>query len=156
MPSDYRVTSGVGKFSNTSQIAVAFRSSAPRFLRAERLPEYLRADRLELTVGTFSTSGRNRAFVSLGPVWRLPLNSSRYFAEFGFSPTLLDGSTFDGRELGGNFHFTSSVAAGVNFGTFNQYSLALRAQHTSNGGLNSTNPGLDTIGLNFSIDFDRR
>lgn len=147
IPVDYRVASGVGKFSNTSQFAVAFRT---------RAPEFLRSDRLELAVGTFSTSGRNRAFVSLGPVWRLPINSHRYFGEFGFSPTLLDGSTFDGRELGGNFHFTSSITLGMRFGVQNQYALALRAQHTSNGGLNSTNPGLDTVGINFSANFDRR
>ena len=32
-------------------------------------------------------------------------------------------------------------------------SIALRIQHTSNGGLNSANPGLDMIGFNFVFTF---
>ena len=44
----------------------------------------------------------------LGPVWRLPINSRSLFAELGISPTLLSGSSFNGRNMGGNFHLRTS------------------------------------------------
>ena len=90
--------------------------------------------------------------MSLGPVWRLPINNRLPYVELGFSPTLLTGSSLNGRDLGGNFHFTSSISIGATFGTRQNISLALRVQHMSNGGLSSTNPGLDTIGLNFAFN----
>ena len=144
-PSDYRFAAAGDKFEDTWQFAVAY-----------RLPPRLRADRLELAVGTFATSDEFRPFVSFGPVWRWPFRNDSMFVEFGISPTLLSGSTFNGRDLGGNFHFTSAAAIGKTFGARDAVSVSLRIQHTSNGSLRSTNPGLDMIGLNFAIDFSRR
>ncbi len=142
-PTDYRVVSAGDKFADTTQFAVAVRMRPPRRLRARYL---------ELAIGTISTSQETRPFVSLGPVWRLPIRSRSLFVELGFSPTLIAGSSFNGRDLGGNFHFTSSASIGATFGARKNISLALRVQHTSNGGLSSTNPGLDTIGLNFAFN----
>ena len=147
MPTDYRVTAANDKFTDTWQMAVAFRMRPPRRLRARRL---------ELAMGTLSTSQENRLFVSFGPVWRLPINSRSLFVELGISPTLISGSTFNGRDMGGNFHFTSSAAVGATFGARDSVALSLRIQHMSNGSLSSTNPGMDMIGLNFAIDFSRR
>ena len=143
-PSTYRVQQAIGKFSDTSGAAVAFQLRAPRALRAHHL---------EVAVGTLVSSDQSAALVSVGPVWRFPIGVSRTFIDFGFSPTLLSESRFDERELGGSFHFTSSLSIGASFGRLDQYALSLRAQHTSNGGLNSDNPGLDMVGLNFQIDF---
>ncbi len=98
----------------------------------------------------------NRPFVSLGPVWQFPVNNGPLFFELGISPTLLGGSTFNGRDLGDNFHFTSSAAVGKTFGARDAFSLSLRAQHTSNGNIKSTNPGMDMIGINFAFDFSKR
>ncbi len=140
---DYRVATASKKFEDTSQFAVAFRMRPPRRLRARHI---------ELAVGAISTSQETRPFVSIGPVWRLPINNRRLFVELGFSPTLITGSSLSGRDLGGNFHFTSSASIGATFGTRQNISLALRVQHTSNGGLSSTNPGLDMIGLNFAFN----
>ena len=142
-PTDYRVVAASKKFEDTSQFAVAFRMRPPRRLRARHL---------ELAIGAISTSQETRAFVSFGPVWRLPINNRLLFVELGFSPTLIAGSSFNGRDLGGNFHFTSSASVGATFGARENVSLALRVQHTSNGGLSSTNPGLDMIGLNFAFN----
>ena len=150
VPSDYRVAAAGDKFADTWQFAVAFRMRPPRRLRG------FRAKHFELAVGTISTSRESNPFVSLGPVWRLPINNSSLFLELGISPTLLGGSTFNGRDMGGNFHFTSSAAVGRTFGARDAISLWLRIQHTSNGSLSSTNPGMDMIGLNFAIDFSRR
>jgi hypothetical protein len=146
MPADYRLAMAGDKFADTWQIAVAFRMRPPRRLRARYM---------ELAIGTLSSSKESRLFVSLGPVWHLPLTSRSLFIELGFSPTFLGGSSFNGRDMGGNLHFTSSAALGATFGARESVALSLRIQHTSNGGLSSTNPGMDIIGLNFAFDFNQ-
>ena len=104
MPSDYRVATAGDKFTDTWQFAVAFKMRPLRRLRARRL---------ELAMGTLSTSQENRLFVSSGRVRRLPVNSHSLFVEVGISPTLIRGSSFNGHDVGGNFHFTSSAAVGA-------------------------------------------
>ncbi len=146
MPSDYRLAVAGDKFEDTWQFAVAFSMRPPRHLRARRV---------EVAIGTLSTSEENRLFVSLGPVWQLPIRSQWLSFELGISPTLISGSSFNGRDMGGNFHFTSSAAVRAAFGARDSVALSLRIQHTSNGGLSSTNPGMDMIGLNFAFDFDK-
>ncbi len=147
IPTDYRVTAANDKFADTWQFAVAFKLRPRRRLRSRHL---------ELAMGTLSTSRENRRFVSLGPVWRLPIRSQSLFVELGISPTLLSGSSFNGRDMGGNFHFTSSAAVGATFGARDSVALSLRIQHTSNGSLSSTNPGMDMIGVNLAFDFSKR
>ena len=142
-PTDYRVVAAGDKFADTTQFAVGFWMRPPRRLRARYL---------ELTIGTISSSQESRVFVSLGPVWRLPIDSRSLFVELGFSPTLIAGSSFNGRDLGGNFQFTSSASIGATFGSREDISVALRIQHISNGGLSSTNPGMDMIGLNLTFN----
>ena len=146
-PTDYRIGSAGDKFEGTRLYAVAFKMRPPRRLRARHL---------ELAIGTFSTSAEDRAFISFGPVWRLPVRHRSLFVELGFSPTLIGGSYLNGRDLGGNFHFTSSVSVGATFGRRQALSVSLRAQHTSNGGLNNTNPGIDMFGINVAFNFTNR
>ncbi|MCI0518592.1 MAG: acyloxyacyl hydrolase [Woeseiaceae bacterium] len=141
LPSGYRVVSAYHKFDGTSQFAALFRLRPPRRLRSEHL---------ELAIGAIASSADTRAFVSLGPVWRWPIGEGSWHAELGFSPTLIGGSAFGDRDLGGVLHFTSSASVGATFGRRQSASLSLRIQHTSNGGLDSTNPGLDMIGLDFA------
>ena len=144
-PTDYRFTAAGDKFEDTLQVAVAFHVRPPRRLRARRL---------ELAIGSLSTSRDHSAFVSLGPVWRLALHDRPVFVELGISPTLIvGGSSFNGRDLGGNVHFTSSLAVGANFGRLDTASVSLRVQHTSNAGLSNTNPGMDMVGINFAFNF---
>lgn len=142
-PHGYRLQHALDKFEDTSEFALEYRLRAPQLLRA---------DRLELAVGTLSDGHVTHPFVSLGPVWRRNIGY-RGFVDFGFSPTVFAGSRIGGDDLGGNVHFTSSLSAGWRFGEFGRYSIALRAQHTSNGGLSSTNPGLDVVGLRFAVEF---
>ena len=143
-PAGYRIAAGGDKFEGTRLFAAAFKTRPPRRLRARHL---------ELVVGALAASAEDRAFVSFGPVWRLPIEHRSLFVELGFSPTLLAGSTLNGRDLGGNLHFTSSIAIGATFGERQTLSLSLRAQHTSNGGLNDTNPGIDMFGINIALNF---
>ncbi|MEQ9561281.1 MAG: acyloxyacyl hydrolase, partial [Woeseiaceae bacterium] len=108
VPMDYRIAAAADKFDDTWQVAVAFKMRPPRRLRANRL---------ELAIGSISTATQNSGFVSIGPVWLLPLNHRTWFVEVGFSPTVIVGPTsFNGRRLGGHFHFTSSLAVGARFG----------------------------------------
>lgn len=144
VPSEYRNSVAGDKFDDVEQFALVFPG---------RPTSFLRADRIEFAVGAISDKSRNRLFVSLGPVWRLPFPDSAAFVEFGFSPTWIDSPILNDRDLGGHFHFTSAVSVGIDVGAQQNLSLALRVQHTSNGGLNETNPGLDMIGLNFAIHF---
>ncbi len=139
IPADYRLATAGDKFSDTVQFAVAFKFRPPRRLRARRM---------ELVVGTIATSQESRLFVSLGPVWHLPIANRSMFFELGISPTFIGGSSFKQRDMGGNFHFTSFAAVGASFGNRDALSLSFRVQHTSNGGLSSTNPGMDMIGIN--------
>lgn len=143
-PHDYRILAASDKFDGVRQYSVAFEIRPPRRLRSRHL---------ELAIGALSSENGNQPFVSLGPVWRLPLTQQATFIEFGFSPTLISESTIGGRDLGGNFHFTSSIAFGATFGRRQQIALSIRAQHTSNGGLDDTNPGLDMFGINIAFSF---
>jgi len=142
-PEGIRVAKSVQKFDDLWQFGAVYPLRAPRRLHARYL---------ELAVGALSTPAETRPYLSLGPVWNLWPRSQALILEFGFSPTLIGGSTLAGRDLGGNLHFTSSLALGTRFGREHAYELSLRFQHTSNGGLSSTNPGLDVVGLTFSID----
>ena len=143
---DYRLGKAIGKFDDITQIAFAFKLRPPRRLRAQYL---------EFAVGAVNTPEETRAMISLGPVWRIPLASDRVSVKLGFSPTLFSGSEFNGRDLGGNLHFTSSAEIATEIGEHRAASLALRIQHTSNGGLNETNPGMDIVGLSFGYQFGR-
>lgn len=144
VPSEYRYSVAADKFDDVEQFALVF---------PKRPTNFLRADRIELAVGAISDKTDDRLFVSLGPVWRLPFPGNSGFVELGFSPTWINGSILNDRDLGGNIHFTSAVSVGIDVGPQQNVSLSLRVQHTSNGGLNATNPGLDMIGLNFAIHF---
>ena len=70
MPTDYGIAMADDKFEDTWQLAGAFRMRPPRRLRSRYM---------ELAVGTISTAEVSQSFVSLGPVWRLPINSRRLF-----------------------------------------------------------------------------
>lgn len=141
-PSAVRVLGEIGRINDTTLVGATFNFHPPRRFGI---------DRLEATLGGIATAEESRPFVSFGPVWRTPIHRDAVYAEFGISPTLLGGSSVNGSDLGGNFHFTSSASIGITFGATSAFALALRIQHTSNGGLSSDNPGMDMVGLNLSI-----
>lgn len=146
VPDGYRVTVADKKFDDTRQFALVYEAIAPRGIGASHL---------ELAVGAIGSSNDSRALLSVGPVWQLPLRTDRFALQVGFSPTLISGSTFDGRDMGGNLHFTSSASFVANFGATHNISVALRIQHISNGGLSSNNPGMDMFGLTISYRFNQ-
>jgi len=137
-----RVSTAGDKFDGVVQVAAAFEVEEWQVLGSHHM---------EIALGPISASSGNAAFVSIGPVWRTPLVRNRFFADIGIAPTLFSASRYGDRDLGGRFHFTSFVSAGMRFGRSG--SLSLRIQHTSNGGIRGTNPGMDMLGLEFSYNF---
>ena len=140
----HRISSGLDQFDQTWQLAAIYKTGASQNLANHNM---------ELAIGVISSSSDNEVFVSFGPTWRWPIHKQTVYLDFGFSPTVVSGSTFDDHDVGGNLHFTSSLALGARFGRDDDFLVSLRLQHTSNGGLASTNPGLDMVGLN--IQFGR-
>lgn len=141
-PSEVRISTAGDKFDGVTQIAVTAKTPTP---------EIFGAHHAEYSFGAMFATGESEIFASYGPVWRLPVSESDLFVDLGIAATLISGTRFEGREIGGHFHFTSSVSIGKRFGR-TQY-FALRIQHLSNAGLNGTNPGMDMIGLEFSLGF---
>ncbi len=143
VPDRIRVMTAAKRFSGTELVAAAYTGEAPIWMRAHHL---------EWSIGVLHGAGDVRPLIAAGPVWRFQRPTSSLFVEFSFNPTILGGSRLGDRDLGGNFHFTSSTSVGATFGARENISVALRVQHTSNGGLSGTNPGLDMIGLNFAFN----
>lgn len=77
------------------------------------------------------------------------------FVMLGFAPTVLSDAALGERVIGGEFHFTSAVMAGVTVLRPGGVRLAYRLQHTSNGGTHSENPGVDLSGVVLEIPFQR-
>ncbi|MEM6986107.1 MAG: acyloxyacyl hydrolase [Pseudomonadota bacterium] len=143
--SGIRVSFATQKFEGGSQLAVAFQGEPPAWTKA---------DRMEMAVGANTWPGNVSPFVSLGPVWRRHTSGGVTYMEFGISPTLLEETEYGDRDMGGNFHFTSSFSVGRPIPQLNGSAILLRIQHTSNGGLNSRNPGMDMIGITFTANLN--
>ena len=142
LPNEMRIGKAFGKFVDTTQIVAAYSLPAPKWMRARHM---------EAAVGGFTDSGKFSAFMSMGPVWRFPFYNDRAAIKLGFSPTVLSGTNYEGRDMGGHLHFTSSIALEFDPGRREGLVLALRVQHTSNGGLSSDNPGMDII--SFGLEY---
>lgn len=142
VPVGYRILFAGDEFDGVRQYAVTYDIRPPRRLRSRHL---------ELAVGQIASASSDQACISFGPVWRLQIAGEFAFVDLGFSTTLISGSRFNGRNLGGNVHFTSSISIGATFGRRQSVAVSLRVQHTSNGGLSETNPGIDMIGINVTF-----
>lgn len=144
-PARYRVGQSISKFDGVHQYALAWHG---------RSVALLRANRMEFAAGALTSPNKDSLFASYGPVWRMPsrwmpVARDRLFVEFGFSPTWITNPYVVGRDLGGHLHFTSSLSLAMALDERRSLILALRIQHTSNGGLNADNPGLDMAALGF-------
>ncbi len=105
-----------------------------------------------------ATGGGHRDLVQLGAVpllrWRGDGGRSPWFLEGGIGVSVLDrrletpSKTFSTR-----WNFSDTLAAGFNWGDARQHELSLRWQHTSNGGSNHPNPGLDVGMVRYAVRF---
>ena len=115
-------------------------------------------DRIELASGELGNGDDNSFFVSAGPSWRFNKRIARSglaFIELGTSPTWIEDGDFGDESLGGHFFFTSNVQVGIHFGYRRELTLSVRIHHISNGGLASTNPGTDMVGIELSYALRR-
>ncbi len=79
---------------------------------------------------------------SLGPSLRLTYERLPVALVFGSAPTFLGRNHLGGRNLGCAFQFTSHV--GLMWEVIPRWELGYRAQHISNAGIGSDNPGLNS------------
>lgn len=136
------------KFEGVTQNAVVIKSRENSF-------RYI--DRFELASGELTNGETSSFFISAGPAWRFNkriAGSGLAFIEFGTSPTWISNGNFEDESLGGHVFFTSNMQLGMHFGYRRELTLSLRVHHISNGGLNSTNPGTDMVGLEMSYLFN--
>ncbi len=73
-----------------------------------------------------------------------------WFAEGSLMPGYYDAG--DGPDLGGTLQFRSALGVGYDFGRGG--SLSVHYDHRSNADIESTNPGLETIAVRYSVTFD--
>lgn len=146
-----RATESVNNVSGAHQHGVLLRFQVNSQSRRFWIPSSL-----DLTVGALESGADAGSFISFGPSYRFDMSkreAGRWFVDFGVHPTWLTRTEFGGRELGGNFHFTSHLGLGAYLGQQKKTSILLRYQHTSNAGIDSPNPGLDMFGVAFSYYF---
>lgn len=87
------------------------------------------------------------AWVGAGFVLNLPV-SDAFFVEASFMP----GYYAEGdRDLGGNLHFRSLV--GLGYGVAPRGAVVLSLDHISNGGIDSPNPGAETLSVTYRMAF---
>jgi len=148
VPQRFALRYALNEFKDTAGIDVAWQLDVPdlAFIR--------HAQRVEFDVGLIHAPEDIGAILSIGPIWRFDLGESRYFAEFGLAPTVVSLRKFGESDIGGHFHFTSLLSVGTAFGSRRNWTLALQVSHTSNGGLDKPNPGLDMIGISVSTTPD--
>ena len=140
----------IRKYDNMQQVGMRFRR--PLEQRSRWMPRTL-----DITAGAFLASDKTATYVSFGPSWQqnfMRRNGREWFVDYGLHPTLISRTSFDGTRIGGSFHFTSHIGIGAYLTRDRQTSLALRYQHTSNGGLRSRNPGIDMLAVVFRQHFD--
>ncbi len=141
----------ISKFSGMTQqaVTVTFRRNNPP-------PKFFYPASLDFAVGQFSRDNDDSLFISFGPSFRPEIGWFRdtlWFFEYGIHPTLLKGSQFGDKNIGGDVQFTTHIGFGGYFGRRRKGSFLLRIQHTSNGRVNDENPGVDMITLEFNYGF---
>ena len=85
-----------------------------------------------------------------GAKWRQEIGRSDFFFEGSFQPGVYIRG--DGPDLGGAIHFRSALGLGYEFD--NGGSILMSFDHRSNGDLLPTNPGLETLAIQYSIALD--
>ncbi len=109
--------------------------------------------RLDLSAGILNSEGQQALMVSAGPSWILDQADSRIFYRAGMHPSLVSRHRFGNDDIGGAFQVSSHVGIGVRIGK--RWRLGYRFQHTSNGDLYDSNPGLDIHMLVFGTNPER-
>lgn len=73
--------------------------------------------------------------------------------EFGIGVSLINDTTFAGKDIGSHYQFEDRLGLVLEFGEKLKQSFAIRYMHYSNGGLNDKNPGMDFLNLSYAMHF---
>lgn len=128
----------------------AFLSIETKWSKTIRQDWLLRLD-VEGALGALQRRGHYAAMANLGPVLAFEPVDGQWGMRVGFAPTVISRDEFGNVDLGGNLQFSSSISA---FYKINKnYCILYRYQHTSNGGLRPSNPGVDLHSLGVAYRF---
>lgn len=94
--------------------------------------------------------GRNLVDVSFIPTLQLNSAGGSWFAEAGIGAHLLSHTKINNRHFGTAFQFGEHLALGTRFGAQQQYVLAARLEHVSNGRIKQPNNGMTFAGVELS------
>jgi hypothetical protein len=73
--------------------------------------------------------------------------------EFGIGVSLINDTSFAGKDIGSHYQFEDRLGLVLEFGDNLKQSFAVRYMHYSNGGLNDKNPGMDFLNLSYAMHF---
>ena len=93
---------------------------------------------------------RGSAWLGFGAAWTGVFADDRLYVELSLMPGLYAAG--DGPDLGSPLEFRSGIEIGYQAPA--GWRLGLSADHRSNGGIVSDNPGLETVQLRISIPTD--
>lgn len=101
----------------------------------------------EAALGALTGEGETAGYIRIAPALEISFGDFPVSLVMSSGPSLYSEDTFDQYDMGGNFHFTSSI--GLEWKMCENWALNYRLQHTSNADINEPNPGLDmhTIGI---------
>lgn len=95
----------------------------------------------ETAAGVVDGEGSTAFIFSITPVVRLAFERFPVDLVVSSGPAYYSDDTFDSRDIGGNFQFISRL--GVDWRINSDWRVGYRYEHTSNAGLDETNPGLN-------------
>jgi hypothetical protein len=107
--------------------------------------------RLDVGMGWLGERHMNAAIGEAGPMLVLSYKQFPVTLAVGSSLTGLSRSDFDSKDLGIPFQFTTHI--GLNWDFAERFRVGYRYQHTSNAGLDKSNPGLNMHVLALSYLF---
>lgn len=105
----------------------------------------------DLTIEHWSRTSESLDMLAFGPVFALPLSARAPQLSLGLQPALVAGESRFNQDVGGSVQFTSHV--GLRWPLTPRLWLGLRIQHTSNGGIEEPNPGVDGAKLALGYRF---
>jgi hypothetical protein len=105
----------------------------------------------DFTIEHWSRTSESLNMIAFGPVFAFPLSAGSPQLSLGLQPSLVAGESRFHDAVGGSVQFTSHV--GLRWPLTSRLWLGLRIQHTSNGGIEEPNPGVDgaKIALGYSF-----
>ena len=114
----------------------------------------------ESSINTWEYGAPNRHdtnfVLALSPVFEYPLGywgNQLWLVEAGIGISLLDDTTFAGKDVSTHYQFEDRIGIATLFGAHDQHKVTLRYFHYSNAGFKKANPGLDFVALSYTQYF---